>query len=205
MCVSGTLPMAAMTEGVFVTILVKVLGLTRHRRWAALVLTALAATGCSANHSQTRTTSCVGPVRSYYVASAAMAPTINVGRHVTVDQGAYKGASPQRGDIVVFTTPPVAVAPPSVTYIIKRIIGLPGENISSSPAGQILINGQPVPQPWLSQAVRLDPGPLITSQTIPTGKYYVLGDNRANSEDSRYFGPISRSSIVGKVMLDGCG
>jgi len=180
-----------------------VLGPTRRLSWMALVLATVVASACGTSHSAANAEKCTGPVQSFHVSSAAMTPTIKIGQHVIVDHGAYRTASPQRGDIVVFTPPPTAVAP-GVEYIIKRVIGLPGEGISSSQTGQLSINGQPTSQPWLSQAARQDPGPPIVSQTIPAGKYYVLGDNRGDSQDSRYFGPIPRSSIVGKVMLHGC-
>jgi len=134
-----------------------------------------------------------------------MAPTIKTGQHVTVDRGAYRNALPRRGDVVVFTAPSIVAEVSPVQDIIKRVIGLPGERISSSSTGQVLVNGQPIAQPWLSEATRQDPGPPITTLSIPAGRYYVMGDNRANSEDSRFFGAIPGSSIVGRVMLDGCG
>ena len=185
-----------------ITTFLDVLGPTRRLCWMALILATVVASACGTSHSAANAEKCTGLVQSFHVTSAAMVPTIRICQHVIVDHGAYRTASPHRGDIVVFTSPPIAVMP-GVKYIIKRVIGLPGEGISSSQTGQLFINGQPTSQPWSSQAARQDPGPPIVSQTIPAGKFYVSATT-ADFQDSRYFGPIPRSSIVGKVMLHGC-
>ncbi len=78
--------------------------------------------------------------------------------------------------------------------MVKRIIGLPGETISSS-GTTVQINGVPLSEPYLEAADQ--PGPTIASQVIPPGEYFVLGDNRTNSLDSSYFGPIPSTSIIG--------
>jgi len=128
-----------------------------------------------------------------------MEPAIPIRGRVIVDRGAYATHGPARGDIVVFTPPPDAVSP-RVTDLIKRVIGLPGETISS-PSGQVIIDGQPLNEPWLPKGT-LTTG--VTTEHVPPNEYYVLGDNRGNSQDSRFFGPISSSLIVGRVIPGGC-
>ena len=79
----------------------------------------------------------------------------------------------------------------------KRVIGLPGDRIASR-GDTVLIDGKPLPEPWLPRGTPL--GPPIRSTVVPVGTYYVLGDNRATSCDSRYWGTVPRSLIVGKVV-----
>jgi signal peptidase I len=125
------------------------------------------------------------------MASAAMEPTLVPGDRVAADT---RYTRLQKGDVVVFT-PPSAQRWPAVRFEIKRIVGLPGETISSS-GDSVLINGKPLPEPYLSPRQL---GPPIATQVIPAGRYFVLGDNRNDSNDSRFFGPISAASVVGVV------
>jgi signal peptidase I len=128
-----------------------------------------------------------------------MEPTLGINQSFTVDLGAYKASAPKRGDIIVFATPPAAEAP--VTDLVKRVIALPADIISST-GGQVTINGRPLKEPWLAQGT-VTTG--IQERKIPPGEYFVMGDNRSNSQDSRFFGPIHHSLIEGKLMLAGCG
>jgi len=137
-------------------------------------------------------------LQTYYVPSPSMAPTIEPGDRIVVDKLSYHIHSVNRGDIVVFARPPAehcGSAP--VPDLVKRVIGLPGERISSA-GNQVLINGKAIAEPWLPKPDPL--GKPIPPETIPTNDYYVLGDNRADSCDSRYWGPVPRSLIVGKVV-----
>lgn len=137
-------------------------------------------------------------VMSFDVPSAAMAPTIGADSHVLVDTNYYDAHAVARGDIVVFKVPPtVAVVAPGIPDLIKRVIGLPGESISSSPDGTVEIDGSPLREPWLPAGTLL--GSPIQPATIPARHYYVLGDNRTNSQDSRFWGPISHSLLIGRV------
>jgi signal peptidase I len=93
-----------------------------------------------------------------------------------------------------------------VANLVKRVIGLPGETISLS-GGQVYINGKPLAEPWLPASVQRSttPGPgkqpyaLHKPFKIPAHDVFVMGDNREDSCDSRYWGPIPESTIVGKV------
>jgi signal peptidase I len=136
-------------------------------------------------------------VQTFFIPSASMEPTLMIGDRILVDKISYHLHPIHRGDIVVFATPPGEDAGPNVKDLVKRIIGLPGETISSA-GGQVVINGKPLKEPWLV------PGTVttgITTQKIPAGEYFVMGDNRSDSQDSRFFGPIHRSLIVGRVVV----
>ncbi len=146
-------------------------------------------------------------VQSFYIPSLSMYPTLQVGDRIIVDKLSYDLHSVHRGDVVVFRRPPLEDQ--DYADLVKRVIGLPGETISSK-GGHVYINGKLLHEPWLppgpdsyTGALPGDahpqfnlPGPF----KIPAGEYYVLGDNRTDSEDSRFFGPIPKSFIVGRVV-----
>ncbi|HET9692645.1 MAG TPA: signal peptidase I [Acidimicrobiales bacterium] len=138
-------------------------------------------------------------VEAYYIPSGSMEPTLMIGDRVLVDKLSYDLHSVHRGDIVVFARPPTE-HDLQVDDLIKRVVGLPGDTISSGPGGEVLIDGKPLAQPWLTPHDRASPGPAIQPQTLGRGQYYMLGDNRDNSEDSRYIGPISGNLIVGRAV-----
>lgn len=143
---------------------------------------------------------------TYYIPSGSMEPTLMVGDRILVDKLGFHLTGLHRGDIVVFRRPPLE--PDPVPDLVKRIIGLPGETIATSPSGQVLIDGKPLAEPWLPRGTTTFPIPgdyrpwsLRHPYTIPKGEYYVMGDNRGNSSDSRVFGPIPASSIVGRAVF----
>ena len=146
---------------------------------------------------------------TYSIPSGSMEPTLQIGDRIVVDKLSYHLHGVGQGDIVVFSTPPNEnCAGPPVADLVKRVIGLPDETISLS-AGRVYINGHVLPEPWLPADARTDtmPGPsakpysLHHPYRIPAGDVYVMGDNRTLSCDSRYWGPIAESKIVGKVDL----
>lgn len=108
----------------------------------------------------------------------------------------YPFHPPQRGDIVVLH-PPIDQGKP----YIKRVIGLPGETISIQD-GSVFINGERLEEPYLNGLSTSWPGALGNEEIrIPEGQVFVLGDNRNNSTDSRYFGPIEIDEIIGKAWI----
>jgi signal peptidase I len=148
-------------------------------------------------------------VATYSIPSGSMEPTLQIGDRIVVDKLSYHLHGVDRGNIVVFTTPPNEdCAGPPVADLVKRVIGLPGETISLQD-GNVYINGHLLPEPFLPADVRTDtyPGPsnngyaLHNPYRIPAGDVFVMGDNRPESCDSRYWGPISESTIVGEVDL----
>jgi signal peptidase I len=134
-------------------------------------------------------------VQSFFIPTPSMTPTLMPGDRILVDK---LSSTIHRGDIVVFKNPPADVGGPPT--LVKRVIGLPGERISSVGA-TVLINGKPIPEPWLPKLVGecTEPSEHITPTTIAPGHYFVMGDCRGDSDDSRYWGTVPAGNIVGKV------
>ncbi len=148
-------------------------------------------------------------VATFSIPSLSMEPTLQVGDRIVVDKLAYHLHGVGTGDIIVFSTPANEdCAGPPVADLVKRVIGLPGQTVSLS-NGRVFIDGTFLPQPWLPADARDQtfPGPsnapysLHHGYRVPAGDVYVMGDNRTESCDSRYWGPVPESTIVGKVDL----
>jgi signal peptidase I len=148
-------------------------------------------------------------VQTYSIPSGSMEPTLTIGDRIVVDKLSYHLHGVGRSDIVVFSRPAnERCAGPPVADLVKRVIGLPGETISLS-NGQVSIDGKVLAEPWLPVSVRhaTSPGPsqapysLHKPFVIPAHDVFVMGDNRQNSCDSRWWGPIPESTIVGKTDM----
>ncbi len=142
-------------------------------------------------------------VQTFYIPSPSMEPTLMVGDRILVDKLSYHLHGVHRGDIIVFSRPPGERASSNVQDLVKRVVGLPDETIWSSD-GNVFVQGPDtknkvieVPEPVPGTQL----GPPITRQTLGPNQYFVMGDNRTNSDDSRFFGPISGNLIVGKVVM----
>ena len=137
--------------------------------------------------------------QAFYIPSDSMVPTLKTNDRVIVNKLSYHLHTVHRGDIVVFKAPPGI--DPSVKDLVKRVIGLPGETIEARGDGRVYINGSALDERWLPAGVRTDPG--FTPIKVPPDSYYVLGDNRQNSKDSRYFPShfIRKKDIVGRVFV----
>jgi signal peptidase I len=132
----------------------------------------------------------------YWIPSGSMEPTLEIGDHVLVNKLSYHFHPVHRGDVIVFKKPPNDYSP-GITDLIKRVIGLPGETISAQ-GGSVYIDGRKLAEPWLPKGVTTaNFGPVH----IPPGYYFVMGDNRGDSADSRVIGPISGKLIVGRAFL----
>jgi signal peptidase I len=140
--------------------------------------------------------------QTFWIPSASMVPTLQVYDRVIVQKAFYTWHDVREGDIVVFTHPPLDRCPGGDGDLVKRVIALPGQTIYSS-GNTIYINGRPLAEPYLPQDDPL--GLAIASRQdpyrVPPGEFYMMGDNRSDSCDSRYWGPIEGSTIVGKVVL----
>ena len=138
-------------------------------------------------------------IRSYvaearWIPSESMLPTLKVGDHLMTDKISYQFKSIQRGDIVVFTPP--AEAHIDEDALIKRVIGLPGDSVSIQER-TVYINGKPLKEPYLLEKPREDLKPF----TVPEDHVFVMGDNRNNSYDSRFWGPLPTDNIIGRAMF----
>jgi signal peptidase I len=147
-------------------------------------------------------------VQTYSIPSRSMEPTLQVGDRIAVDKLSYAVHGVHRGDIVVFSTPPNEhCGGPVDPDLVKRVVGLPGETISLSGHGYLQIDGKQIDESWLPTTKQgtTYPGPPGTAYSlarpyrIPANEYFVMGDNRRDSCDSRFWGPIPGSLIVGKV------
>lgn len=131
----------------------------------------------------------------FSIPSSSMAPTLQRGDRILVDKIAYDLHGVHRGDVVVFrSTQALLCGQPAEKYLVKRVIGLPGDRLRSV-GNTIYVDGRPLNQPWLPKNDPL--GPAIPPTTVPPGQYYVLGDNRGDSCDSRFWGTVPRSHLVG--------
>ena len=145
-------------------------------------------------------------VNPYRIPSSSMEPTLHCARpgdgcqagtsdRVLANRFVYHLRKPRRGEIVVFETPPQALARCGAggTFV-KRLVGLPGD-ILSFRDGRLFVNGKLLREPY----ARIDPDEN-DSFTVPAGRYFMLGDNRPNSCDSRVWGAVRRESLVGPVF-----
>jgi signal peptidase I len=127
------------------------------------------------------------------VPTGSMEHTIEIGDRVVTSRLSYLSSDPRRGDIVVFPFPDDE----EMDYI-KRIIGLPGETIEGKD-GLVYIDGNPLEEPYVTEALDSDFGPY----EVPEDSYFMMGDNRNNSQDSRYWENkfLAREKIEGKAIL----
>ncbi len=136
------------------------------------------------------------PVRAYVaepfaIPSESMAPTLRPGDHVLVEKLSYRFGSPRRGDLVVFRSPDGGA------LAVKRIVGLAGDRVAIED-GVLAIDGHVQREPYVDHAT-VDSvyfGPVV----VPRGDVFVMGDNRADSHDSRDYGAVPRRSLIGRVL-----
>lgn len=147
--------------------------------------------------------------------------TLEINDKVMVSRLSYRLHDPRRGDVVVFQCPATAqcdnrpsstdpvvkvvrwagehlgVLQPSTEDYIKRVIALPGETVEGH-GGRVYVDGHLLEEPYLPKGV-------VTSEfapvTVPAGRLWVMGDNRAQSQDSRYFGPIPSTTLIGRAVM----
>jgi len=124
------------------------------------------------------------------VSGMSMEPHIAPGEYVLINTFAYRIGKPQRQDIVAFRSDADARG-----FFIKRIVGLPGDRVRIE-RGTVVLNGSPLDEPY----VRYRDARSFAEVTVPPGSVYVLGDNRAVSEDSRAFGPIADDHLIGRAV-----
>ncbi|HJW35647.1 MAG TPA: signal peptidase I, partial [Actinomycetes bacterium] len=158
-------------------------------------------------------------VAAFYIPSGSMESTLNISDRVLVEKVSYRFGDIEHGDVVVFVheepgfeaagpSNPVAgffsglgqaigVVPPSDRDFIKRVVGLPGDTITCED-GDLVRNGEKVAEPYVDEGIRTEG---CKRTTVGPGELFVMGDNRTNSQDSRVFGVIQRSDVVGRAFV----
>jgi signal peptidase I len=130
----------------------------------------------------------------FWIPSGSMEPTLDIKDRIVVNKVAYHFRDPRRQEVVVFRRVGVPAEPK--TDLIKRVMGLPGERLAIM-NGTVYINGKPVKEDHPMNPDRANYGPV----TIPEDSYFVMGDNRGASADSRYWGFLPRENLIGPAFL----
>lgn len=120
----------------------------------------------------------------------SMEPNLHPHQRLIVDKVSYRLHAPQRNDIVVIDLPSME------ELLVKRIVAMPGEVVEIR-SGVVYVNGQPIAEPFPHDTSPIEMAPM----TLGPLAYFVLGDNRSNSNDSRAFGPVTLDQILGRVWL----
>jgi signal peptidase I len=134
--------------------------------------------------------------QAFYIPSASMDPTLKVHDRVLVNKLSYHLHPVHRGDIIVFKAP-AEERTAQIKDLVKRVIGLPGDTLAARD-GHVYVNDRLLNEPYLPKGTLTDDLPRTV---IPAGSYFMMGDNRTASSDSRVFGPIRRSTIIGRAFV----
>ncbi len=158
-------------------------------------------------------------VKPYQIPTGSMIPTLEVGQRVLVQRVSYHFSDPEIGDIVVFHPPkgadtsetcgleplppgeacPKPVDEPADTNFIKRVVATPGDTLSIED-GHAIVNGEPIPDDFIRPCGGARGCDLPKEITIPPDHYFMMGDNRGASDDSRFWGPVPKDWIIGKAF-----
>jgi signal peptidase I len=133
------------------------------------------------------------------IPSESMTPTVPLGSEIV--SMSVDGRNVERGDIILFTNPQESTAP--VNELIKRVVAVGGDTVELTD-GKLVVNGAPVTEPYLRAGTPTTAmGSVHEGEkvTVPAATVYVLGDNRTNSKDSRWFGPVRADAVRSKVLL----
>jgi signal peptidase I len=133
-----------------------------------------------------------------YIPTGSMEPTLQINDRLVIEKISYHFNPPQRGDIVVFGPPEMAISQtgrPKEVYI-KRVIGLPGDTVEVKDQ-TVWVNGEALRETYIKAPTQYQWGP----ETVPTDAYLVLGDNRNNSFDSHVWGFVPQKNIIGRAVV----
>jgi signal peptidase I len=131
-----------------------------------------------------------------YIPSESMLPTLQVNDRLIIEKVSYHFKNPERGDVVVFNPTKTLQAQNFKDAFIKRVIGLPGEQIEVK-RGKVYVNGKALAENYIEDKPQYDYGPVV----VPEGNYLVLGDNRNNSYDSHYWGFVPKEKLIGRAII----
>ncbi len=132
-----------------------------------------------------------------------MVPSFQSGEYVLTDKVSYRFGEPRRGDVIVFHAPPAAQCPTGTGCdFIKRVIGLPGETVSVK-NNKVYVNNRELEESYLPATFITEAGAYTRDRDVNLGasEYFVAGDNRSHSSDSRAWGPIKDTEIVGRAFF----
>src|SRR5215204_6951837 len=132
-------------------------------------------------------------VEAFWIPSASMVPTLKYGDRVLVNKFIYRFTEPERGDVIVFKS-----VQGDDQDLIKRVVGVPGDEITVR-GGRLFVNGEPQREPYVNK--KYPDRSFYAPTTVPEGHVFAMGDNRANSQDSRIFGPVPKENIEGEAFL----
>jgi signal peptidase I len=138
--------------------------------------------------------------QTFFIPSGSMEPTLHIGDRIIVNKLGVEFGTIHVGDILVFKAPKAVATDcgDSVADLVKRVIGVPGDYLVSK-GNTIYVNGEPLKQPWTHVAqIGVKP---ITLTHVTKNHYFMMGDNEPNSCDSRYWGLIPRSAVIGKAFV----
>lgn len=134
-------------------------------------------------------------VQPFFIPSSSMEPTLLPGDRVLVSKLSYRFGEPKPGNIVVFVAPDAPTA--AEQDFIKRIQAVSGMMLEVR-NGKLIVNGRPKNEPYIRPDT---PTSSFGPVTVPKGKVFMMGDNRANSRDSRFFGPVDKTEVIGKAFF----
>ena len=134
-------------------------------------------------------------IQPFKMPTGSMEPTLLVGDHALINKHIYRSAEPHRGEIIVFGYPP----DPSVPYI-KRLIGVPGDTIEMV-GRTVYINGKAIKEKYTQYTNPNSDTDHFGPYRVPPDQYFVLGDNRDNSQDSRFYGFVPMRNLLGKPLM----
>jgi signal peptidase I len=132
-------------------------------------------------------------IQNYRVDGFSMMPTLHNNQYILVDKATYYTRSPERGDVIVFEWPK-----DTSQDFVKRVIGVPGDTVQTDADGTITVDGVKLNEPYVNDLINPD-GPHTWK--LGPNQYFVLGDNRGDSSDSREWGIVPRNDIIGRAAL----
>lgn len=132
-------------------------------------------------------------VEAFVIPSESMVPTLMVGDRVLANKFIYDFTDPEKGDVAVFESVEV-----EGQDLIKRVVGTPGDTVEVR-EGKLYVNGEPQNEPYIKEGGGISPPQQ--EFTVPEDSVFVMGDNRSNSRDSRFFGPVPEENLEGEAFV----